>query len=269
MVSLLVLASSPGVARAQDKVACASAYEGAQLERRQGHLRASRQQLLVCSQPACTVLQKECVNWLSEVEAALPSVVVEATGPDGRDTVDVEVTCDGAPLVSRLDGRALPMDPGMHRCRFETAGAVREDQIVLHEGEQGRPWRVSFAPPEGATPAPLAPAPGPSEASPIPVWAWVLGGLGVAAVGVGAGFEVHGFTQKSDLDACKGSCQQSAVDATHASFVTGDVTIGAGLAVIAIATVFVLVRPHGVPSDAWILLPPSAGTAGALLGGRF
>jgi hypothetical protein len=267
LATILAVVSSPGIVRAQDKVACAAAYEKAQTERQQGHLRASHEQLRVCSQAACSVLQKECITWLGEVEAALPSVVVEATGPDARDALDVQVACDGAPLLSRLDGKAVSIDPGLHSCRFEMGGAVREEQIVLHEGERNRPWRISFGPAVTHT-DPVAPEDS-AHGSPIPVWAWVLGGVGVVAIGVGASFEVHGLAEKKDLDQCKGNCQQSAVDATHASFVTGDVAIGIGFAAVAVAAIVVLTHPHGAPADASLRLRPFAGVGGAMWEGRF
>ncbi len=265
VLATTVAAVAPATARAQDKAACAASYEKAQVERQKDHLRASREQLLVCSQPSCSVLQKDCVQWLSEVEAALPSVVFEATGPDGRDAVDAQVTCDGAPVVSRIDGKAVVMDPGLHRCRFEMGGMGRDDQIVLHEGEQRRPWRISFA--TGATPSAPMTNETAERSSSAPLWPWVVGGLGIAAIGVGSYFELHGFALKSDLDACKGHCSPSSVDATRAAFVTGDVTIGVGLAAVAIAAIVLVTHSPGTPSgaEAWLTLRPG----GALVEGRF
>jgi hypothetical protein len=258
IAGVVTLGSTADAARAQDKSACATAYVSAQVERRQGHLKASRQQLLVCSQPSCSVLQGECAKWLSDVEAALPSVVFEATGPAGSDISDVQVTCDGAPLLSHLDGSAASMDPGVHRCRFESGGAVREQQSLLHEGEQRRPWRVSFAQAADGTAG---------QAAHAPAWAWTLGAVGVAAIGVGSYFELHGFAQKSDLSQCRGTCQQSAVDAAHTSFVVGDVTIGVGLAAVAVAAIVVFALPHrSAPStSAWLGVRPRVSPNGARL----
>ena len=192
----------------------------------------------------------------------MPSVVVQAVGADGRDTLDVAVTCDGVRLAERLDGRAMPMDPGLHSCRFEMSAAVREEQIVLREGEQRKPWRISFAPPADAKPEAVPAAP----AGPIPPAAWVLGGVGLAAIGVGTVFEIHGFSQKSDLDRCRPACARSSVDATRASFIVGDVAIGVGLVSVAAGALLALSRrpPVAEPPRARLDVTPYVGQGAGL-----
>lgn len=238
MITLVLLSTSH--AFAQDKVACAAAYEKVQIDRRDGHLRAAHENAALCSRASCpAVLQRDCLVWLRELEATLPSVVIEATGPNGRETLDVRVTCDGALLAERLDGRAMSIDPGPHTCRFETAGATMTDSIVLHEGDQHRRWRVAF--PVSAPPPPSRPEPAPHRQR-VPIAAYVLGGLGLAAVGAGTYFEIHGWNGKSELDACRPDCTRDLLDRTRADFIIGDIAIGVGVVAIGAALWFAFLR---------------------------
>jgi len=218
------------------KADCVAVFERAQTEREQGHLKAARQDLLVCSSDACpAAMHKECIGRWREVESALPTVVVEVVGPGGRDLTDVRVTCDGALVLDRLEGRAVPMDPGPHACQIEPTGApARDEQLVVQEGEQHRLWRISFE-----SPRPSAEAP-PETARSVPTWVWVLGGIGVAATGVGAAFEISGLVQKGNLDGCRPNCAQSGVDSAKKAFVVGDIALGVGVASLVAAGVGLL-----------------------------
>jgi hypothetical protein len=282
----VVIAVAPSLAGAEDKKACANAYVQAQVQRQKGHLKASRGLLLVCASECSADLRTDCASWLREVEAALPSIVVEAVGPDGKETADVRVTCDGVELYAKLDGRAIPMDPGPHTCRAEMLGEpAKEEQLLVPEGEQHRPWRVSFKhpaasrrpatkPPDtGASPAPSPSTPGQSTPLDIPLSVLVVGGLGAIATTVGIALEVSGLSQHSALDRCKGSCAPSAVNSDRTTFQVGDVTLGIGLASLAAAAVLFFTRPSAAASTtargAWLLIDPHPGGADVGLGGRF
>jgi hypothetical protein len=252
VASVLVVALLTSPARAEDKRACANAYVQAQVQRQKGHLKASRSLLLACASECSADLRADCATWLREVEAALPSIVIEAVGPDGRETADVRVTCDGVELLAKLDGRAVPMDPGPHTCRAEMQGEPpKEEQLLVPEGEQHRPWRVSFkhAPtpqrvPEKPRPAPPPPParPGPDAPFPVPLPVLVVGGIGAVAAIVGTVIEVSGLSQHGALDRCKPNCTTSAVDSDRTTFAVGDVTLGIAVASLATAAVLYLTR---------------------------
>jgi hypothetical protein len=161
--SLVLLAvAAAGSARAQpeqaplddDTRACVLAFGEAQRLRREGSLRAAREQLLFCAQPSCpAVIVGKCVPWLAEVELGIPTVIVSARGPDGRDSVEVRVLSDGEPIVDRLDGLPISLDPGPRRLRFERAGVDPiELDVLLTQGEKDRRIEVRF-PASGAVPA--------------------------------------------------------------------------------------------------------------------
>jgi hypothetical protein len=266
-----------------DKQACVAAYEEAQQLRKDGKLTSSRARLLVCAQDSCpAVVRKDCTVWLAEVEQATPTVVLAARSPSGQDAVDVTVSLDGKPLAKRLDGKALPLDPGPHTFRFELPSAqvpAREETILLHEGERNRQVLADFQPPAaapsgaaGAAAAPSsAPLPAPMRPAPTPVGAYVLGGLGVAGLGVFTAFGLLGLSAKSDLDAraCRPGCPQGDVDAVKQKFLIADIGLGVGAVSLGIATVLYLARgevPANEPSVALDVLPARGGAALGLRG---
>ncbi|MBI4704893.1 MAG: hypothetical protein HY744_27630 [Deltaproteobacteria bacterium] len=173
---------------------CVHAFGEAQRLRREGKLRASRAELLACARSECpSVLVERCVPWLRELDAALPSIVVAARDEAGADTTQVRVIEGGVVLAERLDGRALPLDPGPHELRFEHPGAVPvERRLVLTEAERSRRVEISFAArgrPRARARPEVEPAAGPRAGLLRPAW---LAGLGYAELGVGAAALVVG-----------------------------------------------------------------------------
>jgi len=101
----------PVTAAAQSTI-CADSYEKAQEEKAAGHLKAALVHLKSCIDPTCPkFIRDDCVRWMDQTESALPSVVFAARR-EGEDLTDVEVFCDGEPLMKSLDGKAVSLDPG-------------------------------------------------------------------------------------------------------------------------------------------------------------
>lgn len=239
------------VARAQDKQACVSAYEEGQQLRKASKLISARAKLLVCAQESCpAVVRKDCTVWVAEVDQITPTVVLAARAPNGKDAVDVAVSLDGKPFVTRLDGKAVAVDPGPHTFRFELAGEAPHDEtIVVHEGERNRSVLADFQPAAPAAAAPSAVAV-PMRAAPTPAGAYVLAAFGVAGLGVFGAFGLMGLADKSDLDQrnCKPDCPQSDVDKAKEKFLIADVGLGVGVASIVLATVIYATKGE-VPAE--------------------
>jgi hypothetical protein len=257
---------APPVAKDGSSKACIEAYERVQTLREQGALGDARAAAIACSADACPkVLAKECATWLDQLTLSQPTVVLGATAPDGKDLTRVRVTVDGKPLATELGARALPVDPGAHKLRFESDehGAIDLD-VVVREGEKNRRIVAAFT-----AKATVAPSPGPSSSvasnsdEGLPVGFWVLGGVGLAGVAAGATFEVLGLLQASELDACKPRCAREDADAMATKFVVGDVSIGAGVAALVGAVVVALTdsddEPQPSPEAARVHLVPALG----------
>ena len=149
----LVGLSSPGRAQADEKQACLAASDKGQQLKLDGKLRAAKEQLILCARSECPALvRQDCAQWTSEVMAALPSVVIGARDWQGHDVLAVKVVVDGTLLTDTLDGKPLPVDPGVHKFHYEATatGAAVEDQVLVREGEKNRALTVTFPAPPGA-----------------------------------------------------------------------------------------------------------------------
>ncbi|HSY24403.1 MAG TPA: hypothetical protein VK841_19885 [Polyangiaceae bacterium] len=229
--------------------ACIAPYERAQELRQAQHLMKARQNLLVCTAPACPeMVQTDCTKWLGEVIEAIPSVVFAAT-VGNENTFDVSVTMDGGPLVARLDGKPIEVDPGLHEFVFQRDGSAALSRKVIvpaHEKDQ----IISVAWPAPA-PEPLAldsrpPSPkAPSTSRPLPPLFFALSGASVIGFGAFAGLGLWAESTKNDLQAsCSPRCSQSAVNDLQARLLVADVSLGVGAAAAAGALVVFLTRPE-------------------------
>jgi hypothetical protein len=184
-----------------DDAACIAASEQALALRKQGKLHRALEQLAVCADPGCPgEVKTECARRVDLVRASMPTLVLAARDTAGNDLLDVNVTMDGAPLATALDGRPLSVDPGPHVFRLEAPGLPPiERQLVLREGEKSRRESVVLGVPRAA-PAPPAPPP----LQPTSTWstqrtlALVGGGVGIVGLGLGALFGGYALAAKND-----------------------------------------------------------------------
>ncbi len=234
----LSLLTAPS-ARAADPTTsdCLTANEASITLRADHKLRDARAQLLICAAASCPAdIRNACTQRVTRVNDAIPTVVFEVRDANDSELTAVAVSIDGQPLVARLEGTAISLDPGEHVFAFDVAGQPRvEKRLVIHEGEKDRRERIviGLAEPTPApvqTPAPSAPAitPPPPALSPpaatiaeAPVapepstpppgdsggassswnaqktWALILGGVGIAGLAVGTGLGVAASSSKS------------------------------------------------------------------------
>jgi hypothetical protein len=143
---------------------CLAANENAIVLLREHKLRDARAQLLVCAAANCPGdVRAECSRRVGEVNAAMPTVVFEAKDGAGNDVSIVTVTMDGRPLVDRLEGTAISLDPGEHVFLFQIPGQPGvEKRFVIRQGEKDRRERVTL----GAAVPTASPATPPASVSP-------------------------------------------------------------------------------------------------------
>lgn len=287
-VGVAVSLSFVSPARADEsKRACVNASTEGQTLRQEDKLLEAREKLHLCANDPCPDLVKShCTRWLSEIEAQIPSVIVRATDASGADVLDADVSVDGR-LVKL--GRPEILDPGEHTVTVTRAtGDKREEKFLLVDGERARVLAIHFpAAPAAAPPAAGAP-PSPPPANDgadehghgIPAGAWVIGALGVAGLGVAAGFYIQSSSDYNALTA-PGACAPHCTDAqtqnlrTHVTI--ADISLGVGVAGIVGATIWAIVavtRPHQSSHTASSSVPlfdvrPVAGGAVTSLAVRF
>jgi hypothetical protein len=129
-----------------DHQACLSAYKSAQELERIGRFLQAKELVDSCMSPGCGwVLQRKCAFLSSMMASDIPSVVPVVTDEAGKPRIDVKVTMDGAVLTSRLDGRAVPIDPGLHEFSFSMQNRVIvKRQIMIGQGERNRAILISL-----------------------------------------------------------------------------------------------------------------------------
>jgi hypothetical protein len=198
--------SGPAVAAEPTKDECIDANETAQTLAHGKKLVAAKQRLLVCVSPGCPKpVRDDCGQRLTDVEAMTPTLVLEVKDDADHDLSAVRVTMDGQPLVNKLDGTAIPLDPGEHHFVFEADGLKSEQRtLVVREGDKNRHERVVLvgaARAPGATPPPHVnesiPPSATSDGHTQRIAGLALGGAGVVGLVVGA---VFGLVSKSTYD---------------------------------------------------------------------
>jgi hypothetical protein len=280
---------------APTKEQCIDANSRAQQLRRESKLTAAREQLLSCSDPSCpTLVRGDCTARLDEVQKAQPTLVLDVKSRSGDDLTDVKVTVDGQPFTAKLDGTAIPMDPGQHTFGFEASGFEPFTKVlVLKETEKDRRERVvlrrlpkAAAEPSGTGgPAPALPDE-PPVAEPshgLGAQRWlgiVVGGVGLAGVAVGSVFGLKASSEWSaQQSACASSsnCPDHEGAVTHHSNLTTDATISTwafigGGALVASGALLVLTAPsrQSPPSSGFVIVPGAGSRSVALsLAARF
>jgi hypothetical protein len=285
------LAAAPVAAADPTKAQCIEADTSAQNERRAEQLRAARDHLSTCSNPACPALVRDdCVQRLSEIESVMPTLVFAVKDAAGEDVVGVHVTIDGAPVAVDVSGAPMAMDPGVHGFTFVAEGARPVVKtFVVREGEHDRLERIVFAdlhvPPGGpvALPPPTSSTATTSTWNPQKTAAVALGAAGVVGIVVGSVTGALSFgawsSSQSDCGTNTSACanrpqalsdRSSAVtDATlsDVGFVAGGLLLAAGV------VVYLTAPSHASTSSGSLTLAPSfaAAPGGGALGltGRF
>jgi hypothetical protein len=142
-IAMLALAASPALAQMghlRDEEACVATLKDAKAREQEGALQASRVLLRQCAQNPCSAfVRQQCANRNTKLELDTPTVVLLVTDAAGGSRTDVQVKVDGEPFASQLDGRAIPIDPGMHDFSFIADGRVVATQkILIVQGQRNR-----------------------------------------------------------------------------------------------------------------------------------
>lgn len=116
-----------------------SANEDASVLRKRGRLVAARTSLGTCTSDACPqMIREDCLKALHDLTAATPAVRFQAM-EGTSEVMDVRVLMDNEPLLEKLDGKAVDVDPGDHVFTFFAKGHPTQTQKVsLKEGEKDR-----------------------------------------------------------------------------------------------------------------------------------
>jgi hypothetical protein len=252
LAGLLVTSFASGAEQTKQK--CAANSESAQDLRRAGKLHEARASFAACTAASCPgPIREDCAQRLKDIEAAMPTVVLEAKNAAGHDLSAVRVTMDGTLLREELDGTAIAIDPGEHTFAFEASGFRKtEDTAVVREGERDRRVRVvleSLAPASGIA----RDAPRSVDRDPRRPLGLALGLAGGAGIAVGA---VVGLVAKATYDnalqaECGGDPNRCTPQGTkdgqtaHSQATASTVALVAGGVLLAGGAVLYFTAPNG------------------------
>lgn len=248
-LALMLVLSTPTLARAESADACFNAAVDGQKQRDAGKLLAARARFIECTKGCPDEVQKDCAKWLTDLEATLPTVVFGARDGKGHDLLDVRVSVDGTFVSDTSQGKPVPLDPGAHRVRFERDGETPiERTVVVRAGEKNRTVVVEFAPKQTIV-----------ETSRVPTATFILAGVGVVGLGVFGIFGARGLSDYSRFG-CEEGCTSSEKRSVDKQFLIADVSLGVSVAAFAAAGIVWLARPKTEVT----VSPTSAGTVATL-----
>ena len=294
----------------QDHQECLSAYFAGQEMVEAGRLREARGRFQACADPMCgDRIQKECQGRFTQLATDIPSVIPLVTGSDGTPLADVVVTMDGEPLTKHLDGRAIPVDPGLHLFTFSAEGESQSVKVMIIQGERNRALATTLGDESSASaepaprarkkeaavarrPSPFRRAPADEGDEPISPRAddsdqpeqprarrhsepsrlpyYFLGGVGIAGL---AGYGLMASWARGDNDRlaqCAPNCPPASVDHIHNLYTAAHVSLGVGLAALAATTtMYLLSSPKKKELSYSFDLRPTSSGAMASLGGVF
>jgi hypothetical protein len=219
-----VAASAEQPPRASEKAdqsrACFEAYEATQAGRRDGRLMEAREAAIVCAADVCPkTLSRDCVKWVGDLQSMIPGLVFDVRLADGTNVTEVNVSLDGKPMLERVDGKSVPVDPGEHMLRFEARDYLPVDaRVVSLEGDKARKVQVTMKKPE-----PVAIAqPTLRLHRPVPLVTWVFGGVAAIGLGASGALSLSGIVARDGLGSCKPNCEPSRVVAISRLFGLAD-----------------------------------------------
>jgi len=284
LVVLALLAIPAAASAGPTKRECIRANEDAQDQRRAGKLVAAHQNLVACIAASCPgPIREDCLQRLHEVDAALPRLVFDVKDGSGKVPTDVRISdSHGRLLATRLDGTAIPVDPGPLELAFEGVDGVRTElTLVAHEGDGERHIPVTLgAPRTSLADAPVAAVPPPSSPLVSPsrdasnaggterTIGLILGGAGVASLVLGSVFAVVAKSTYDGAKVCPNACtgpgyQQGQSAYTEAGVATAGFVAGAAL-LLGGATLY-----WAAPRGQTVSVSPTVGSGGAGLGVRW
>lgn len=236
-------------ARAESPAAqCVAQSDEGQFLRDNGKMLGAREALAACAKARCpSLVRKACAEWLTDVEARLPTVV--ASTEDSRGSpIDAELLLDGAPWT-KSRGEETPLDPGFHVFQATAPGkAPSEVKLQLREREKAVPVRLVL---EDPAPVVRDQPEGAARRRNVPAATWILGAAALTGAGVSFGFWRSAVSEGDALlSSCAPGCNSEEVAPVERDLLVSRVALGVAIGAAAAAIVWLLVDGAREPRSA-------------------
>lgn len=269
------------------KSACVAASVDGQTLQKADKLLAARDKFRTCASTPCPdLVRARCTQWLKDIDAEIPTVIVRAKDSGGADVLEIDITIDGH---ATSEGRQETLDPGEHVVTVtRPGGQTTEEKFLLVDGEHARVLTLHLSAP-GPVPS-TAPTPEsqdkPQPDKPqddgthhgLPAGTWVLGGLSVVAFGAAVFFYVQASNDLNQLQSGPGKCSPTCTSSqTQPVYINEDlsyVSLGVGVVALGGAIAWALLDAPSKPATSSLYLPafdvhPVPGGALSTVGFRF
>ena len=134
----LALIADASAAHAEAPRGCIDAVERGQALRDKVKLVEAKAAFLACASSACPeIIQRDCAQWVVEVETRLPTVIVTASDSSGRDVVYVPVLVAGG-LIKGNRHVQVAKDTPMTNMMLSLM-----DTLGVHQAKLGVTWHVT------------------------------------------------------------------------------------------------------------------------------
>jgi hypothetical protein len=225
-------------AHADPAVECADRAEKAADLKQQGKLVEAAPLFEQCAQDSCPrVVRQDCRTALSELQQSAPHLTIHVRDETGADVFDAAVSVDGVAVATDDYARGMLLDPGRHSVRAERGSFFPGEQAILVTAGDRNPSvnltlrRVHATETDTVRTKNRTPA-------------LVVGAGGLAFL---AAFGVLGTWTLVDYEnlnkTCGGHCMAAQVDPVRVRGAIADVSLGAGVVSLAVATVLWFAAP--------------------------
>jgi hypothetical protein len=224
---------------------CEAAFARAQELADHGQLVKARSELEKCEASSCDdALRHRCMMRSDLLVEDTPTVVLSVTDDDGAPVDGVRVSLDRVLVASQIDGRAIPVEPGVHEFMFYKGDAViARKKLVILQGQHNRVIAASLHPEvphaaaahaDDAGPLRVTRTATPQRGSYVP--SYLVLGLGVTSLGGAALLTTWGRGDNKKLADCTPNCPQASVDHIHRLYLGADISLGVGITAIAVGS---------------------------------
>lgn len=225
---------------------CQAAFDHAVELAGHGQLVQARSALATCESASCgEAIRHRCMLRSELIVEDTPTIVLSVTDDDDAPVDGVRVSVDRVLVASRIDGLAIPVEPGVHDFTFYKGDTViATKRLVILQGQRNRVIAVRV-PPEGghASGAGVADAGRlrvTRTAAPVHrgsfVPSYLVLGVGVTGLAGAAVLTTWGRGDNDRLAECSPGCPQASVDHIHRLYLGADISLGVGITAIAVGS---------------------------------